>query len=72
MLSDRQHWGVQGVALAAAGKVKACRYIYSIETSRNDVVISTQHMCFPLTEHVTKINYKSVAPPLCLGGFTFV
>lgn len=63
--------GVGGGALAAAGKLKACRYIYSVENSSKDVMISTRHMCFPLTEHVTQINCMSVAPPLCLGGFRF-
>lgn len=77
VLSDRQHcgiggWGVGGVgALAAAGKLKACGYIYSVENSSKDVMISTRHMCFPLTEHVTQINYTSVAPPPRLGGFRF-
>lgn len=60
-----------GGALAAASQLKACTCIYNVENSSKDVMISTRHMCFPLTEHVTQINCTSVAPPLRLGGFRF-
>lgn len=52
--------------ISLSRKTKDMQIHLQCHNSSKDFRISTQHMCFLLKEHITKINYRSVVPSVSL------